>query len=355
MKILYWVPYPEEGPSNRFRVWQYLPFLDQLGYKYRLCPFWNSRAYKILYKNGHYFEKALYFFHGVIGRFMQVSNLFKYDIVFIHREACPLGPPFFEWLTYMFNKPIIFDFDDAIFLKNFHPANAFYRFLKFPSKTKNIIKMSKAIIVANSFLEEYACRFNSSTYVIPTPIDTEKFTIIKKDSEQIVIGWIGSSTTASYLSIASNAIKELSKKYNFTLKLIGARRSMHVPGVNVENSDWSLEREVKDFQSIDIGIYPLPDTLWVKGKAAFKAIQYMAVGVPVIASPVGMTAEVIQDGLNGFLADSDRVWFDKLSRLIESKLLREKIGLAGRKTVEERYSLEANAPKYLEILKKFSM
>lgn len=350
MNILFIVPYPKEGPSNRFRVEQYLPYLSRDGYQYCLRPFWNSKAYQILYKKGHYFKKILYLFLGIFNRFIDISSIFKYDAVFIHREACPFGPPFFEWLIYRFNKPIIFDFDDAIFLQNFNPANSIYRFLKFPSKTKKIIKMSKKVIVANKFLEEFASEFNPCVHIIPTPIDTEKFTIAKRDSKEITIGWIGSPTTAPYLNLVFNAMQELSKKYDFILKTVGTGSPFSIPGVKIDNYDWDLEREIHDFQCIDIGIYPLPDTLWVRGKAAFKAIQYMAVGVPVVASPVGMTKDLIQDGINGFLAGSEEEWIEKISRLIEDSDLRRKIGLSGRKTVEERFSVDVNAPKFLKIL-----
>ncbi len=347
MNILFLVPYPEEGPSNRYRIEQYLPYLRQLGHYYWVRPFWNSRAYRILYKNGYYFKKAFYFFLGTLNRFIDILAVFKYDVVFIHRESYPFGPPFFEWLIHKFKKPIIFDFDDAIFLQNFNPANRIYRFLKFSSKTKKIVNMSSAVIVANKFLEEYALRYNSRVYIIPTSIDTEKFTIKKRDAGKLVIGWIGSPTTSPYLNIIFDAMRKLSGRYDFVFKIVGAGKPVVIKGVNIQNCDWQLEREILDFQSIDIGVYPLPDTLWVRGKAAFKAIQYMSVGVPVVASPVGMAKEIIQDGVNGFLAGSDEEWVKKISILIEDRDLRARIGLEGRKTAEQKFSVKAN----VEILK----
>jgi len=350
MNILFWVPYPVEGPSNRFRVSQYLPYLGLHGHQYRLRPFWNSRAYSVLYKKGRYIEKIVYFLCGIFNRFIDLFSIFKYNAIFIHREACPFGPPFFEWLVYKFKKQIIFDFDDAIFLQNVNPANSMCSFLKIPSKTKKIIKMSKSVIVANRFLEEYARRFNACVYLVPTPIDTEKFTMSKKDSGQIIIGWIGSPTTAPYLRIVFNVMQALSRNYSFVFKVIGAGEPVSIPGVKVENHSWCLEREVRDFQGIDIGIYPLADTLWAQGKAAFKAIQYMAVAVPVVASPVGMAREMIADNINGFMAGSEEEWIEKISRLIEDPELRKKIGLAGRKTVEEKFSVKVNLPRFLDAI-----
>ncbi len=351
MKILFLVPYPTEGPSNRFRVEQYLPYLSQMGCQYSVSPFWTKNAYRILYGKGAYFKKLFYFFIGTLRRIKDIFSVTGYDIIFIHREAYPIGPPLFEWLVHSLKKPVIFDFDDAIFLQNYNPANRFYRFLKFPSKIKRIIQMSFAVIVANNFLKEYADKYNSSVFVIPTAIDTDKFNIRSKYSGRLTIGWVGSQTAGPYLELIFNVMQKLSRRYDFIFKIIGAGYEVSIPGVAVENIKWSLEDEIVLFQSIDIGIYPLPDNSWTRGKAAFKAIQYMSVGIPVIASPVGMARELIQDGVNGFLSDLEQEWFKNISRLIDNVELRSIIGLAGRKTVEEKYSIKVNFPKFFEVIK----
>lgn len=352
MKILFIVPYSTEGASNRFRVEQYLSYLDKEGIKYDIRPFVSSRFYKMLYSRKKRVKKMIYFIQAFFNRIVDVIRLRRYDLVFIHREACPFGPPIFEWLMYKFKKSIIYDFDDAIFLQNYNLANRFYRFLKFPSKTKKIIKMASGVIVPNIFLKEYACKFNKHVYIIPTPIDTDRFKMAEKYSDKLAIGWVGSFTTAPYLKVIFNAMQQLSKKYDFILKVFGAGALINIPGVKIENHDWHLKEEVEYFQSIDIGIYPLIDNLWARGKAGFKAIQYMAVGVPVVASSVGMVKDFIKDGVNGFLVNSDEEWVKKLSDLMEDEALRKKIGLEGRKTVEEKFSMQVNAPKYLEIINK---
>lgn len=354
MKVLFIVPYSSEGPSNRFRVEQYLPYLKENGFDYCLRPFVSSEFYKIIYKKGRFLKKFYFFLKALCGRMRDIFLARQYDIIFIHREACPYGPPIFEWLFSKFRKPIIYDFDDAIFLQNYNLANRFYRFLKFPSKTREIIKMSSSVIVPNIFLKEYACKFNKYVYIIPTPIDTDKFKIAERPSSKLTIGWVGSFTTAPYLEVVFNPIQRLSEKYDFVLKIVGAGNKIYIPGVKVENCDWELEKEVQDFQNIDIGVYPLIDSLWVRGKAGFKAIQYMAVGGPVVASPIGMTKELIQDGINGFLAKTEDEWVQKLSVLIEDAALRRKIGLEGRKTVEEKYSLKVNAPVLLALIKNIN-
>jgi glycosyltransferase involved in cell wall biosynthesis len=352
MKIFFITPYSKEGASNRYRIEQYLPYLKKDGIEYCIRPFVSSEFYRIIYKKGRFFEKVYFFLKALIGRISDIFLARRYDIVFIHREACPLGPPIFEWLIYKLKKPIILDFDDAIFLENFNPVNKFYNFLKFPSKTKRIIRMSSQVIVANRFLEEYARNFNPNVHIVPTSIDTDKFNVaINRRPEALTIGWIGSFTTAPYLKIIFPVMQRLSQRYNFILKIVGAGREVFIEDVKIENIAWKLEREVEDFQSIDIGIYPLEDSLWAAGKAGFKAIQYMAVGTPVVASPVGMTKELIRDGINGFLAESEEEWVAKISRLIEDTELCQRIGLNGRKTVEEKYSTAVNARRYIEIIK----
>jgi len=352
MKILFITPYSSEGASNRYRVEQYLPYLRKDGFDYHISSFVSSEFYKIIYKKGHIFQKAYYFLKSFLERISNIITLHRYDIVFIHREACPFGPPLFEWLIYKAKKPIIFDFDDAIFLENFNPVNSFYRFLKFPSKTKHIIRMSKAVIVANRFLKEYADKFNKNVYVIPTCVDTEKFNVSKKNNDPLVIGWVGSPTTAPYLDIIFHVMRRLSRKYDFIFKIVGAGEDIFIKEVKVENFAWQLSREAEDFKSMNIGIYPVSDTLWACGKAGFKAIQYMSVGAPVVASPVGMIKEIIQDGVNGFLAGTEDEWVEKISRLIEEPGLKEKIGLAARETAENKFSVKVNVPKYLQIFYK---
>jgi len=352
MKILFITPYSTEGASNRYRIEQYLPYLKENNFDYSIRPFVLPEFYKIIYKNGEFFKKLYFFIAALMRRLYDVFLAMRYDVIFIHREACPIGPPLFEWLVYKFRKPIIFDFDDAIFLQNFNPANRFFNLFKFPFKTKDIIKMSSKVIVANKFLEEYVHNFNPKVYIIPTSIDTDKFNVaINKSYRMLTIGWIGSSTTAPYLKIIFDVIQKLSQKYDFIFKIVGADKNINIPGVRIENCAWVLEKEIEDFQNLDIGVYPLPNNLWTQGKAGFKAIQYMAVGVPVVASPVGKIKDIIQDGINGFLADSDEDWVNKLSRLIEDFQLRKKIGLNGRISVQEKYSVNINAQKLIDIIK----
>ncbi len=350
MKVLFIVPYPTEGPSNRYRVEQYLPFLKEHGIHYCLRPFITSKFYKILYAKGNRLKKTAYFLSSCINRLTDIIRAANYDIIFIHIEAFPFGPPFFERIFCSMKKPIIFDFEDAIYLSSSDGRNRF-KWLKFPQKFYSNIKMSSHIIVCNKYLKGKLYNYNPSITIIPTSINTDKFNVRNnKDlNNELIIGWIGSHTTLPCLNQIIPALQELSKKYKFILKIVGGGRDFEIPGVKVINEKWLLDKDVENFQSLDIGIYPLPDNEWARAKTPFKTIQYMSVGVPTVASNVGGNMEIIQDGINGFLASTEDEWFKKISLLIENPELRRRVGMAGRKTVEEKYSVNVNAPRYLEI------
>lgn len=353
MKVLFLEPYPTEGPSSRYRVEQYIPFLRKKGIRCYIRPFMSSTFYKILYKRDRIFQKTCYFLISSIRRIFDFFIAIRMDIVFIHLECFPIGPPVFEWLLFKLRKKIVYDLDDAIYMAPTSTANKFLRYLKYPSKVKRIIRYSKFIITCNEYLEGYAKRYNPNVASIHTAVDTDRFKPVGKRSkvDRVIIGWIGSHSTAPYLNMLVNVFHRLSKDHRFCLKIIGADNvDLKFDDVEVIYLSWRLEEEVEQFQSLDIGVYPLPDTTWTLGKTGFKTIQYMSVGIPCVASNVGANKIIIKDGENGFVANSEEEWVEKLSILIKDPQLRQRIGLAGRKYVEEHFSLKVNAPRYLRIL-----
>lgn len=354
MRVLFLVPYPTEGPSNRYRIEQYLPYLTAANIDFTLRPFMSSNFYSIFYKKGKWLLKTIYFFQSVFNRFLDIFRALKHDIVFIHIEAFPLGPPLIEWFFFKMKKPIIFDFEDAIYL----PRKGISNFFKNPSKFFKIVKMSKHVIVCNNYMKEFLAPYNKNITVIPTSIDINRFKpqackVFNK--EKVIIGWIGSHTTLPFLLALEDIFKKISLQHRFILKIVGGGRKISIDGVDVINEKWSLCKEVENFQSIDIGVYPMFNDEWAKAKTPFKTIQYMSVGVPCVVSDVGANRDIIKNGVNGFLANSDEEWVKELSNLIEDEALRKKIGLNGRKTVEEKFSVKISVPKYLEIIKKASI
>jgi len=354
MKILFIVPYPSEGPSNRYRVEQYLPYLKEIGAQYSLRPFISSDFFKILYKNSNRPKKFLYFLSATTKRLLDSIKCAKYDLIFIHIESLPFGPAILEWFYRKLGKPIIYDFEDAIYMSDFKGRGRIMNFLRYPNRFYQILGLSSHVIVCNKYMRNFVYPYNPNITVIPTSIDTEKFKVANSNysNKKPVIGWIGSHTTAYCLKPLTRVFTELAKKYDFVLKIIGGSKDYSIPKVNVINEEWTLKKDVENFQSLDIGVYPLPNDERAMAKTPFKTVQYMSVGVASVVSRIGGNREIIQDGVNGFLVDTEDEWFEKLSLLIKNPELRKKIGLAGRMTVEDRYSIKMNAPKFLEVLQR---
>lgn len=353
MKILFWVPYPTEGPSNRYRIEQYFPYLKEAGYDYVLRSFWTSTSYKILYKKGYFFKKTGYFFWGSLRRLWDIVVIYQYDLVFIHREAYPVGGAFFENILSIIGKSYIFDFDDAIFSPSVSRQNSFMERFKDTQKTRQIIKNSCCVIAGNRYLADYSLRYNANTRIIPTVIDTKKYPLLLTYAKKpkITIGWMGSVTTLEFLEDLKRVFVKISKEFsNVAFQVVGGYFS--VEGLtNVSSKDWLIEEEIDNLRSFDIGIMPVPDNEWTRGKCGFKAILYMSAGIPCVCSPVGVNREIVRDGVNGYLAETEEEWVSKLSFLIKDASLREKIGRQARKTVEENYSVSVTVPKFLEVFR----
>lgn len=356
IRVLALSPIPEEGAGCRFRVSQYLPYLESQGIHVTIRSFYTRDFFRFVYRRGHFVRKGLAFMGLLARRLKVLRELDQYDLVFLYREAIPIGPPVIERAIARRGLPIVFDFDDAIFLPNVSEANRAISFLKDTSRPAKIIAFSRHVVVGNAFLADYARQFNPAVTVIPTAVDTARF-VPRPDRERLpeggpVVGWIGSPTTYHYLESLADVLKDTARQHSFVLQVSGAGKPVHFDGVRVREVPWALDREVELFNSCDIGVYPLDDDDWSRGKCGFKAIQFMACGVPVVAAAVGVNREIIRDGENGFLASSPQEWRDKLARLLTDAPLRERFSRAGRQTIEERYSLRVTAPQLAAILRQ---
>jgi glycosyltransferase involved in cell wall biosynthesis len=348
IKVLALLPFSEEGASVRFRVSQFVPALAAAGFDLDLHPLFDTALFRLLYRPGHIPEKATALLSRTVDRVKALRG--RYDLALIHREAYPIGPPLIErWLAR--RVPIVYDFDDAVYLPNTSEANKMIGFLKRPAKIAEVVKLSTEVIAGNPHLGDYARRYSTHVNVIPTCVDTEvwKPTTQPPRSGPPVIGWIGTPTTTPYLLALRDVLSALAKEQPFVLRVSGSVSALTMPGVTIQNEPWSLEREIELFNTCDIGVYPLPDDEWTLGKCGFKAIQFMACGVPVVASPVGVNNEIIEDGVSGLLAKSESEWRDRLRRLIADADARRRIGAAGRTRIEAQYSLRANAPAVVSV------
>lgn len=355
VRVLALSPIPIEGAGCRFRIAQFVPYLRERGFEVTISPFYTREFFELVYLPGHQVQKASAFVGLAWHRFRELFEIGNYDLVFLYREAIPLGPPIVERLIARRGVPIVYDFDDAIFLPAVSEANRSISFLKDPGRVAQILKLSTQVVVGNEFLAGFARQYHSDVTVIPTAVDTDRFVpraVAPAGPRELVVGWIGSPTTFPYLEALAPLLERVARRRPFTLKVSGAGKPVRFPSVNVEEVPWSLDQEVTLFNSCDAGVYPLTDDDWARGKCGFKAIQFMACGVPVVAAAVGVNREIIDDGRNGFLASTPDEWAEKLERLLVDAGLRERFAKAGRETIEARYSLRVTAPRLADIMQK---
>lgn len=353
MRLLAIVPgIYDTSPGQRYRIEQWEPLLRKSGVETTYQPFESEELHNLLHKPGRMGRKLSLVVEGLSRRLSLMGSVKDYDVVYVFREAALLGPPFFERWIHHSRVPMVFDFDDAVFVSYRSPSNGYLSYLKFASKTKAICRMASHVMAGNPYLAEYARRVNQRVTLIPTTIDTEKYTIPapKAESDLLTIGWTGSFSTVQHLDTLRSALEKLATRRRFRLRVIGTP-SYRLQGVDVEAMPWRSDSELEDLRAIDIGIMPLPNDAWSKGKCGLKALQFMALGIPTVCSPVGVNTDIIQDGQNGFIAGSEDEWVEKLGRLLHSAELRKVLGGAGRATVEARYSANVQAPRVHELLR----
>lgn len=349
-KILFIVPYPPgEAPSQRFRFEQYFEILNNHDYTIEISAFWSLEAWQILYTKGHRSAKAGALLSGLWRRFLLLFKIHGFQTIFIHREAAPVGPPVIEYLlTHWWKKRVIYDFDDAIWQSNTSSQNQLASKFKYHNKVQNICTWSTLVSCGNQYLADYAMQFNSHVVVNPTTIDTTYHKTKKTNamSRIVTVGWTGTHSTTKYLTPLVPVLKKLIGHHPVRILIISDQR----PAWKFRNYDfikWNKADEIQQLDQIDIGIMPLADTPWEQGKCGFKALQYMAMEIPAVASPVGVNTQLICHGKNGYLCDQKNAWHEVLSRLVTSASLRREIGKNGRETVENDYSVISNSDRFV--------
>lgn len=279
------------------------------------------------------------------------------DIIFLQRVTFPFGAGWVPGALKTLGKKIVFDIDDAIFLPDTEERGIITRFKAWAkaAEVRGIMRISDLIIVENEYIKRFASKYCRNIQKIPGPIDTKRY-VVRSFSEmpgnEVVIGWIGSPATTGYLNMAKDQLMDILNEHkNVRIVLVGAGATS-VSGSNVAVKEWEHSSEVSDLQSFDIGIMPMPDDKWTKGKLGCKMLQYMAVGVVSVCSYTETNAELINHGKNGYLVNSADEWTETLSMLIKDSGLRRRIGIEGRKTVEEKCSVSVNGPRLMVILEE---
>jgi glycosyltransferase involved in cell wall biosynthesis len=334
---------PDRAPGQRFRFEQYLPALRERGIKCDYSGLLDGKDAGVLYSHGRVAAKALLTVRCFLRRLSQLPSLGHYDLVFVQREAFFAGGPVMERVAKARGAKLVFDFDDAIWLTPPSPLSRRFSWLRNPGKVQRIIAMADLVIAGNRYLADYARRENDRVTIVPTTIDTDRYVVRDPIPRgDVCVGWSGSFSTVAHFRLVLPALRRLRRRFGdrVRFKVIGdaAFRDEELGIVGVP---WRADTEVDDLREIDVGLMPLPDDEWARGKCGLKALQYMALGIPAVMSPVGVNREIVRHGENGFLAETDDDWTATLASLVESPERRALAGAAGRRTVEEGYSVRA--------------
>ena len=348
------VPYqPDTAPSQRFRLEQWMPYLAEAGIDVDLRPFANAELTTLLQRPGRTLRKAFLTLAGVARTARAAAGLPSDRVAFVHRAACLAGPPIAERMLRSRGLSLLYDFDDAIFRLHTSASNRAAAWLKQPGKTATLCRISDHVVVGNSYLADWTRQHNPAVTVIPTSIDTDRCRPrpAGEANPRLVVGWTGSATSQTYLEAFVPLLRAVTTSRPVELRVLSTREPV-LPGVPHTWRPWSPGTEAAEVAAFDIGIMPMPDEEWARGKCALKALQYMAAAVPTVASAIGANREVIEHGRDGLLPSTEPEWLECITKLVDDPDLRRRMGLAGRRTVEERYSMRRSAAALERVIRE---
>lgn len=349
MRILAFTRYSRLGASSRLRMFQYLPHLARRNLDITYSPFFDDQYLQRLYSGE---GRNLYdLLRAFTNRFVKMLNAGNFDVIWLEKEVFPILPAWLEKILSMSGKPYVVDYDDAVF-HNYDLNNHLIVRKLLGRKIDHVMKNAVLVVTGNDYLASRA-RFAGAhrVEILPTAVDVGTYKPLEDipGSDTFTIGWIGSPSTTQHLQLIESALSASCSINGTRLITIGAS-PLNIESIAAEQKPWQEAREVADIQSFDVGIMPLPDEPWERGKCGYKLIQYMACGKPVIASPVGVNKEIVEHGINGFLAETPKEWEQALAKLKASRELRVQMGMAGRAKVERKFSTQVVGPKLVELL-----
>lgn len=348
MKVLLLSRYDRLGSSSRTRFYQYLPRLAAAGVEVTVAPLLDDGYVSRLYAGAGKSWGAIVAAYG--RRLRHLSRVGLFDVAWIEKELFPMLPAWAEFALYRRGVPTVLDYDDAVF-HGYDLHRRFFVRATLGGKIDAVMRNATVVVAGNAYLAGRA-RVAGAPWVeeLPSVVDLDRYPPPRKrQGESFAVGWIGSPVTTKYLELIAAPLRAVCREEGTRLVTIGAG-PVALDGVRAEQLPWSEASEVESLSHVDVGIMPLPDAPFERGKCGYKLVQYMACGLPVIAPPVGAASEIIEHGHNGFLVRSDDEWIAALAELRESPELRARMGAAGRKTVEERYSMQVTAPRLQKLL-----
>lgn len=348
MKVLLMSRYGPLGASSRVRYLQYLPYFGSQGVEFTVKPLLSDTYLNALYHGGSRWREVL---KGFIGRVIALLGARRFDVVIIEKELFPFMPAVGERFLRLIGVPYVADYDDALFHRYDCHSNRWVRRL-LGKKIDAVMRYATVVIAGNSYLAERAQRAGAKRVeIIPTVVDVERYRVRTKSRGEIpIVGWIGTPKTSQYLKPLVPVFETIKNEMPVRFVAVGAKPE-EFEGTPIETWSWSEDSEVASIQQFDIGIMPLADSLWERGKCGYKLIQYMACGIPVVASPVGVNAEIVKPPENGLLVCSTEEWGQAIRQLLKAEpAVREQMGIAGRSQVKEWYSLQAQAQRILTVI-----
>jgi glycosyltransferase involved in cell wall biosynthesis len=347
MKILVLTRYDVLGASSRLRFFQYADFLQRNGWSIDVFPLFDNDYLERFYATGE--KRISKILTCYLKRFFILFKAKQFDLLWIEKELFPMFPATIEKLFNAVKIPYIVDYDDAIFHNyDMNKIPIVSKFLN--SKIDAVMNNASIVMAGNKYLAERANKAVASRVeLIPTVVDADKYKPCYEPNDRFTIGWIGSPATEKYLQMIVQVLGDLKEKIDFQFIVVGAK-NFDAPEIDYQVHSWSEDSEADEIKSFDVGVMPLPDEPWERGKCGYKLIQYMACGKPVIASPVGVNKEIVEPGINGFLAKTTDEWLRYLLKLYQEPELRVVMGKNNRRKVEQEYSREKTAPKIKKLL-----
>jgi glycosyltransferase involved in cell wall biosynthesis len=348
--------FPVEAAATRFRIAQFMPALADARVDVTLLPFLNAADFEGLYDRKRMVRTAFRLLLALFRRIIQLPRILAADVLIVQREAMLVGPPLIEWLaTRLARVPLVLDLDDATWMPMSSPVYGRWSgLLKFPSKVNWLIRNARTVLCGNEAIAAYVRAIGVDAVVLPTIVDAAVFAPAAAAPEEAlpVVGWIGTHGTWRYVESILPTLETVARAVPFRLRIVGSgQRALSLRGIDIDLLPWRMDREVRDFQSLDVGLYPLPDDQWAGAKSGLKAIQYLACGVPYVASPVGVVKEIGEAGITHFEAVTAAEWCGALERLLRDPEERRRMGAAGRRHMIEHYSVNDFAIRIGNVLR----
>lgn len=345
LKVLFLTRYPLDGASSRYRVHQYVPALEALGVQCTVQSFMDDEMYRLSFSQGRTFTKTCMTLQAIAKRLHTLSGWRDYDLIYMQRELFPFAPPWVEQWMSRRGAVMLFDYDDALFIKKPSRYNPIATLLRSPSKTLDIFRVVDCVVAGNDWLRDRAIAEGGRAVTLEVAEDTNRIAMHPPHSNQrpVTIGWLGSKTTVKYLRLIEPVLQDLARAHpDLRFEIVGGG-DFEMAGVRWIHTEWSLDAELHALQRFDIGLMPLPEEDWANGKSGGKARTYMAAGIVPVCQDIGYNRQLIRQGETGFLCNTTQEWRETLERLIADDLLRQQVAVAARADVEERFSLQGQA------------